>query len=90
MLPFLKNKDGGSLASLIVKSRQPDEPETPENDSDSTGIEACAKDMISAIKSGDHKRLAEAMKDAFTILDAQPHEEGEHVEPHSYEAQREE
>lgn len=89
MLPFLKNEKGGSIASLIVKSRQPDESETQEKDSDSTGIEACAKDMISAIEMKDHKRLAEAMRDAFTILENQPHEEAESVSPHTYDAQKE-
>lgn len=84
MLPFLKSKQA-PVAGLIIKQRSPDSEETHE--SDDSGIETCAQALISAVHSKDTKATAEALRDIFTILDAQPHEEGEHVEPHSYDAQ---
>lgn len=75
-LPFLAKK---KQAGLIVEYRKPDEGKDQEKQEDSTGIEQCAKDLIEACKAEDVKAAARAIKDAFTILDSQPHDEGEHT-----------
>lgn len=93
MLPFLKRKNDAGIAGVIVKHRQPDE-KSEENQEDNedkdAAIHACAQDLISAVHAHDIKGAAEAIRSAFEILDEMPHIEGEHVEPHSYEAQKEE
>lgn len=87
MLPFLKNKDKYG-PGLMVKTRAPDQkPQDEQEDNHSMAIEACAHELIAAIHAKDVKSVAEALKDAFEILDSMPHEEGEHTEPHSYDAQ---
>lgn len=80
---------------MLVKHRNPDEkPETeeyPDEESNhSEAIMACAKDLLHAIESKDHKAIADALADAFVILEQKPHEEADHSdtpEPHSYDAQ---
>ncbi len=86
MLPFLKKKEGGN-AGLMIKTRAPDE--KPESDSPdhSEMIKQCAQDLISAVQAGNVQGVADALQDAFSIMDAAPHVEGEHIEPHSYDAQ---
>ena len=96
MLPFLKLKQS-PVAGLIMKNRAPDEHESKEEDKDdeqpdesddsSAAIESCARDLIRAVKADDIKGVAEAIQSAFEILDSEPHVEGEHISPHSYEAQ---
>lgn len=91
MLPFLKRKNESGIAGVIIKHRQPDEkPQENQEDNDKdAAIHACAQDLISAVHSHDVKGAAEAIRSAFEILDEMPHEEGPHIEPHSYESQRE-
>lgn len=84
ILPFLDKKT--AQTGVIVKQRAPDE-KPEESQGDDSGIHACAEDLIHAIHNKDIKAAAEAIKAAFEILDAQPHEEGPHVEPHSYDSQ---
>lgn len=80
MLPFLKRKDNAGIAGIIVKQRKPDEkPENAEEDDKDAAIHACAQDLINAIHGHDVKAAAEAIKSAFEILDAMPHEEGQHT-----------
>lgn len=87
MLPFLKNKQA-SVAGLIMKTRDPDEKQDVEGpDEASAAIESCAQELIRAVHARDVKAVADALEDAFSILDSMPHVEGEHVEPHSYDAQ---
>jgi 2C-methyl-D-erythritol 2,4-cyclodiphosphate synthase len=91
LLPFLKPKHQG-IAGIVVKMRKPDEKdegdEIPEESDDKdAAIHACADDLIKAVHSQDIKGVAEALRSAFEIMDSEPHEEGPHVEPHSYEAQ---
>jgi hypothetical protein len=91
LLPFLKNRDKqtGGIAGMIIKTREPDEkPDTEQEDDREAGIKACAAQLISCIHAHDVQGAADALKDAFAILDSQPHTEGEHVEPHSYEASK--
>lgn len=86
MLPFNKNKSG-QIAGIIMKTRSPDE-DTESNDN-SAAIDACAKDLIQGISQNDAKKVAEALKSAFQILESMPHEEGEseYTSKHTYEDQ---
>jgi len=87
----LKRRQEAPAAGLIIKTRAPDESiESEDKDDPSAAHEACAHEIMKAIEAKDPKRLAEAIKDMFEILDSEPHEEGEHTSkpsPHSYEAQ---
>lgn len=88
MLPFLKPKDQRSAAGIIMKTRSPDE--KPEGDQDhSAAIHEASSALIQAVHARDTEATAKALQDAFDILDSKPHEEGEHVEPHSYDSQKE-
>lgn len=89
MLPFLKKRNEGMNSGLIIKTRTPDEKPEEDQDDPAAAIHACASDLIQAVHAHDVKAAAEAIQSAFEILDSQPHEEGPHVEPHSYDAQNE-
>lgn len=84
MLPFLKKAK--LQTGVIVKERSPDE--KPEENQEDSGLEDCAKELISAIEMKDPKAVARVIKDMFQITDSEPHSEGEHIEPHSYEASK--
>lgn len=74
MLPFLKNKHEASMSTEVDSiERKPDEPE------DYDGLEAAAEDLCNAIEAKDYKAAAMALRAAFEMLDAQPHEEGPHT-----------
>lgn len=74
MLPFLKKQQEGSLSMPAEPiKREPDE------GSEYDMLESAAEDLISAIHSKDVKAVCSALKAAFEICDAQPHEEGEHI-----------
>lgn len=89
MLPFLKNK-ANSGSGLLIKSRSPDQAEPEESEIDvNAPIRACAKDLIIAIHAHDVEMAADAIRAAFEILDSEPHVEGPHVDPHSYNSQKE-
>ncbi len=92
MLPFLKKKNAPQTG-VIVQTRNPDEKPDENQEDNSDGIHACAKDLIDAVHAHDIKGAAEAIKAAFEILDSKPHEEGPHTNekpsPHTYEAQKE-
>lgn len=89
MLPFLKKNSGG-IAGIIQQRRQPDEkPQIEENSEHSKEHLDCAKRLILAMKSDDAQGVADALYDAFSLMDSEPHEEGEHINPHSYDAQNE-
>ncbi len=84
MLPFLKPKQT-SVAGLIIKNRTPDK--ANESDEMEPSTEDHAQALITAIQAQDKKAVAAALKAAFQAMDAEPHVEGDHVEPHSYDAQ---
>lgn len=88
MLPFLKRKDGG-IAGLIIKQRNPDKPNESEDLDKEYSLEDCAEDIINAVHAKDKSALASALREAFQKADSEPHVEGEHIEPHSYQAQNE-
>jgi hypothetical protein len=77
-LPFLKKRQEGGVAGLIIKRRTPDE-KPPGEDDNAAAIESCASELINAIHNKDIKAAAMALKDAFDILESMPHEEGEHT-----------
>lgn len=85
-LPFLKKKDAG-IAGIIMKTREPDTfqdqnikaaEQDEDKDSQSIAIESCAEELIKAVHSRDVKAVAQAMRDAFDILESMPHNEIEH------------
>lgn len=75
MLPFMKHSKEASVsvAPDIVKRKS----DGAEQEYDH--VEAAAEDLHNAIKSGNIKGIAEALRSAFYILDSEPHEEGEHT-----------
>jgi len=90
VLPFLKNKQKvAGVSGIIIKNRQPDDKPDTDEDDPSAAIKACAQSLIDAVHSKNVQGVSDALADAFAILDSMPHEEGEHVEPHSYDAQNE-
>lgn len=89
MLPFLKDKNSKGVAALIIKNRAPDEKPEESQDDNSAAIDSCASALIDAVHAKDVKAVAAALQDAFEILESMPHEESEHVEPHSYDASKE-
>ena len=88
MLPFLsKVKKQAGIAGTIIKNRTPDE-KPEENQEDSSSIEDCAAQLITAVHAHDKQGVVDAMKDIFQKLEDEPHEEaGTTPAPHSYDAQ---
>jgi len=87
MLPFLKHKEQ-KMAGLIISKRKSDgagiEEMHNEGEEDHALME-CSEELMRATKAGDAKAFSAALRAAFEILDAEPHEEG----PHTYDAQNE-
>lgn len=73
MLPF-KKQDGSASSQPI-----PTEHRKPDDGSDFDSMEAVAQDLLNALKSGDAKAVAAALRAAFELADSQPHKEGEHT-----------
>lgn len=70
MIPFLKNKQDASASAPVDSiKREPDE------ESDYDGLESAAEDLCNAIKAEDYKAAASALRAAFELMEAQPHEE---------------
>jgi hypothetical protein len=89
LLPFLKRKDGASIGGILVKNRTPDE-HSEDKDDPKAGKKAAAQAIIHAVSSSNIEGLVDALEDFFEIADSEPHEEGPHPEPHSYDASKEE
>lgn len=79
MLPFLKNRQQAGISGVIMKTRAPDKQDESEQDDPGASIHACAEELIRALHARDPKAVAAALKDAFDILDSQPHIEGPHL-----------
>ena len=77
LLPFLKkSKDGsGNASGVMVVEREPDGDKVSQN----PALEACAEELLDAIKSNDIKKVASALQSAFEICDSYPHVEGPHI-----------
>jgi uncharacterized protein YukE len=74
MLPFLKReKEAGVSGPVETITRKADEG-SEEYDS----MHAAAEDLIHALETKNVKNVAEALRAAFHIADAEPHIEGEH------------
>ena len=88
-LPFLQNKK--TIASVIMAKRKPDgsTEETGSEGHEDDGMETCMMDLQKCLTSGDHKGMAKAFRDAFEILDAEPHTEFDHDSDNSYDSQNE-
>lgn len=61
---------------VIVTTRPADESKQAEHEDP---IEYCAEDLMKAVHANDKKGVAKALRDAFEILDAEPHQEGPHT-----------
>lgn len=72
MLPFLK-KEASVSQPIDSTKRKPDE--EPAYDS----LQSAAEELVSAIHAKDISAVASALRSAFELCDASPHEEGEHV-----------
>lgn len=55
-----------------------DEEEADEEKGYDEELHVVAQDLISAMKAGDVKGVAEALRASHDICDSEPHEEGEH------------
>lgn len=75
-LPFLPQTKEASVSvpseSKLMKTQE-------DSGSDSYGLESCADELIKAVHSKDIKATAQALKDAFYLLDSEPHDEGPHT-----------
>lgn len=75
MIPFLKhNKEASASGPIDHKDMTRDEGD------DYDMLESAAEDLCHAIEKKDYKAIAQALRAAFEMLDAEPHEEGEHIE----------
>lgn len=85
MLGMLGDKK--KVASVILSGiKKPEEKEhSSEIKEELTGLVSAMDKLLAAIESKSSKAMAEAFKEACEIVDAAPHEEGEHVgeEPES-------
>lgn len=89
MLPFLKPKQ---VAGLIISKRKSDGVGIAEQHTDGdedNGLDLCSEAIMRAIKSGDSKAFSKALRDAFEILDSEPHKEGPHTNDESYDSMNE-
>lgn len=79
MLPFLKkNKEASVSVSAMpdVIVRESDHEEEHHDDM----LHAIGQELIDALHKKDVGSVIECLRAAFYILDAEPHEEGEHLE----------
>lgn len=77
MLPFLKRTQDAAAAGPVQKiERKPDDDGAePEFDM----LETAAEELCHALEAKDYKGAASALRAAFQMLEAEPHEEGEHT-----------
>ncbi len=79
-------KKGKGLAAMIIamKAKKPEEGAEMESEEspggDDMGLDAAAQELIDAVDAKDTAGVASALRNAFAILESQPHEEGEHIE----------
>ncbi len=81
MLPWLKNKQIRSPGvSSVIRNPEGGTTEGSPAESESYGLEDCARKVLAAIDAKDARQLAGALKEAFETMEKQPHEEAEHPE----------
>ena len=66
------------ISDMLADKMAP--PAAEEAKGDDMGLEAAANDLIQAVHGKDAGAVVEALRNAFTILDSEPHEEGPHEE----------
>lgn len=71
MLPFLKKRDQGGIAGILVKNREPDEKQEEQG----SYIKDCVKDLIEAISNKNIDLAEQSLRDIFQELEKQPHNE---------------
>jgi hypothetical protein len=78
MLPVLDKK---KIASVLIARRNKSGAREAEQPAEqvSEDLERIAEQIIAAVGAQDAKALARALTDAFQLVDAQPHSEGEHI-----------
>lgn len=70
----------GAVAIILGKLKKPKhEAEEKAEEKPEESLEACAEELLTAIKADDAAGVAEALKAFFHIADSMPHEEGEHL-----------
>lgn len=79
MLPFLRRKHQG--ASVIVKHRHPggNIDELQDNEPSADPLDSVASDLLQAFENKDKNLIAQALRNAFDILESEPHNEGPHL-----------
>ena len=63
------------LAAIILAGGKPEEADAEGDD-----LESAAAELLEAVAQKDAAAVAAALRNAFTILEAEPHEEGEEIE----------
>lgn len=74
------------LAQLSPNAEVEIEIEPKDEESEGDQLEAVAEELIAAVHAGDAAAVAEALRAAFAVCDAEPHVEGEHVNEEGEEA----
>lgn len=77
MLPYIKHKQVAALVSPVEDKIKRESDEGTEEEYDP--LESAAEELCNAIKEENYKAAASALRSAFELLDAQPHEEGPHT-----------
>jgi len=88
MPALIKNRQENGSISDAIMGKKPKASIDIEIAPENKHLE-CAQAILSAVKSGDAHSLADALQSMFQDLDSEPHEEAEHIQPHSYEASKE-
>ena len=78
MLPVMKDKNKGKMASLIMNATTSNVESVEEGDEYGYGMEEAMNKLIVAFQAGDAKKAAEAFSEAFKMCELQPHEEAAH------------
>lgn len=78
MIPVMKDKNKGKMASIIMGAIEPNVSHVEDNDDYGYGMEEAMNKFIVAIQAGDSKKAAEAFSEAFKMCELEPHEEAEH------------
>lgn len=85
---LIKNRQENGSISDAIMDKKPKTAINIEIEPENKYLEA-AQALLDAFKANDVEGISQALLDLFHDLDAEPHEEGPHIQPHSYEAQKE-
>ncbi len=76
MIPALMGKKKTAALVIGMDKEMPEKEAEGESEDE---MELVAEDLMKAIAAKNPKMISEALKAAFAIADALPHEEGEHI-----------